>query len=124
MIYGADPVAAFHLLEGEEAGRRGGRKARRLERATARQHGDGPDQPWLRVSEVAGALGVAEVTVRRWIKSGRLTAQWAGDQYRVHRNAVTASMRPAGPQLGARKAGRQQGSKRRIEESGKRRIGG
>jgi excisionase family DNA binding protein len=43
------------------------------------------DQTWLSVQDVVETLGVHEQTVRRWIKSGELTAYLLGDRagYRI-----------------------------------------
>jgi excisionase family DNA binding protein len=42
----------------------------------------------LSLSEVAGAMGVSERTVRRWIKSGKLRAYKPGRDYRIPESAV------------------------------------
>lgn len=42
----------------------------------------------LTLSEVAGAMGVSERTVRRWIKSGKLRAYKPGRDYRIPESAV------------------------------------
>ena len=42
----------------------------------------------LSLTEVAGAMGVSERTVRRWIKAGRLKAYKPGRDYRIPESAV------------------------------------
>src|SRR5688572_9398745 len=42
----------------------------------------------LSLAEVAGAMGVSERTVRRWIKSGKLRAYKPGRDYRIPESAV------------------------------------
>jgi excisionase family DNA binding protein len=42
----------------------------------------------LSLSEVAGLMGVSERTVRRWIKSGKLTAYKPGRDYRIPESSV------------------------------------
>jgi excisionase family DNA binding protein len=46
----------------------------------------------LSLSEVAGAMGVSERTVRRWIKSGKLRAYKPGRDYRIPVSAVRTFM--------------------------------
>jgi excisionase family DNA binding protein len=46
------------------------------------------EEPTRSLSEVAGAMGVSERTVRRWIKSGRLKAYKPGRDYRIPEAAV------------------------------------
>jgi excisionase family DNA binding protein len=46
----------------------------------------------LSLSEVAGAMGVSERTVRRWIKSGKLRAYKPGRDYRIPESAVSTLM--------------------------------
>jgi excisionase family DNA binding protein len=42
----------------------------------------------LSLTEVAGAMGVSERTVRRWIKAGKLKAYKPGRDYRIPESAV------------------------------------
>jgi len=46
------------------------------------------EEPTRSLSEVAGAMGVSERTVRRWIKSGRLKAYKPGRDYRIPEAAL------------------------------------
>jgi excisionase family DNA binding protein len=46
----------------------------------------------LSLSEVAGAMGVSERTVRRWIKSGKLRAYKPGRDYRIPESAIRTFM--------------------------------
>jgi excisionase family DNA binding protein len=45
-----------------------------------------PDDPYLTVQDIVRELGVSELTVRTWIKDGRLRAIKAGRAYRVRRS--------------------------------------
>jgi excisionase family DNA binding protein len=44
------------------------------------------EDPFVTVPQIATELGVNEVTVRTWIRSGRLPAIRAGRTYRVRRS--------------------------------------
>jgi excisionase family DNA binding protein len=52
------------------------------------------DQRWLSVQDIVDALGVHEQTVRRWIKTGELTAYLLGDRagYRISAADLQAFM--------------------------------
>ncbi len=56
----------------------------------------------LSLREAAEALGISEVTARRWIKTGKLKAAQPGRKYLIPRSAVDDLLRadyPKGPQL-------------------------
>jgi excisionase family DNA binding protein len=64
------------------------------------------DDPFVTVREIARELGVTEVSVRIWIREGRLPAIRAGRAYRVRRsdldrmtavNGDSERPRPIGP---------------------------
>lgn len=52
------------------------------------------------VSEVAELLRVSEMTVRRWIWSGKLSAVRAGRSVRVHRHALGCLTQPCSDAAG------------------------
>jgi excisionase family DNA binding protein len=62
------------------------------------------DDPFLTVAQIAAELDVTEVSVRQWIRDGRLKAIRAGRSYRVRRSALDEmtgqaahTPRPTGP---------------------------
>jgi excisionase family DNA binding protein len=54
------------------------------------------EDPFLTVSEIAAELGVTEVSVRTWIREGRLRAIKAGRSYRVRRSDLDRMTRVNG----------------------------
>ena len=52
------------------------------------------EQEWLSLREAADALGISEVSARRWVKSGKLEAAQPGRKYIVPREAVEELLRP------------------------------
>jgi excisionase family DNA binding protein len=52
------------------------------------------DQEWLTLREAADALGISEVSARRWVKSGKLKAAQPGRRYLIPRNAVEELLSP------------------------------
>jgi len=64
------------------------------------------DDPFLTVPQIATEIGVTQISVREWIRSGRLRAIKAGRSYRVRRsdldrmtavNGGDQAPRPSGP---------------------------
>jgi excisionase family DNA binding protein len=63
------------------------------------------DDPFVTVPEISAELGVSQVSVREWIRSGRLPAIRAGRSYRVRRSDLdrmtavggAGQPRPSGP---------------------------
>jgi excisionase family DNA binding protein len=56
------------------------------------------EQEWLSLREAADALGISEVSARRWVKSGKLKAAQPGRKYLIPRSAVEELLSPkAGP---------------------------
>ncbi len=55
----------------------------------------------LSLPEAADALGIAEITARRWIKSGKLRASQPGRNYQVPESAVEELLEPDRPKAGA-----------------------
>jgi excisionase family DNA binding protein len=53
-------------------------------------------EEWLTLREAADALGISEVSARRWVKSGKLKATQPGRRYRIPRNAVEELLSPKG----------------------------
>lgn len=53
---------------------------------------------WLTVSEVAGRLRVSEMTIRRHISAGRLSALRVGRSIRISQEAVDRFARPVLPE--------------------------
>jgi excisionase family DNA binding protein len=53
---------------------------------------NGDDEPWLTVHDVAQELRVHPQTVRMWIRSGRLRAARAGNEYRMRRTDVERAL--------------------------------
>lgn len=51
----------------------------------------------MRVAEAARYAGVTEQTIRRWIRTGRLNAHYAGRVLRVDQNDLDRALRPATP---------------------------
>jgi excisionase family DNA binding protein len=51
----------------------------------------------LSLREAADALGVSEVTARRWIKSGKLKAQQPGRKYLIPKSAVVELLESGSP---------------------------
>ena len=51
------------------------------------------EDPFLTVPQIAAELEVNEVTVRTWIRSGRLNAIRAGRTYRVRRSDLDQMLR-------------------------------
>ena len=49
----------------------------------------------LSLQDAADALGVSEVTARRWVKSGKLKAYQPGRRYLIPRSAVDDLLRPS-----------------------------
>ena len=54
------------------------------------------EDPFVTVPEIAGELGVTEVSVRTWIRQGRLRAIKAGRSYRVRRSDLDRMTRVNG----------------------------
>ena len=54
------------------------------------------EDPFLTVPEIASELGVTEVSVRTWIREGRLRAIKAGRSYRVRRSDLDRMTRVNG----------------------------
>lgn len=72
----------------------------------------------LSLPEAAEALGVSEITARRWIKSGKLRASQPGRNYQVPESAVEELLEPApkeGPPPPSDSGGT--GESRRIADS-------
>lgn len=46
------------------------------------------DKEQLTLREAADALGISEVSARRWVKSGKLRASQPGRKYLIHESAV------------------------------------
>jgi excisionase family DNA binding protein len=46
------------------------------------------EQEWLTLRDAADALGISEVSARRWVKSGKLAAAQPGRKYLIPRSAV------------------------------------
>ena len=53
-------------------------------------------KPFVTVPEIAGELGVTQVSVRTWIRQGRLRAIKAGRSYRVRRSDLDRMTRVNG----------------------------
>ena len=51
------------------------------------------EDPFVTVPQIAAELGVHDVTVRTWIRSGRLPAIRAGRTYRVRRSHLDHMLR-------------------------------
>ena len=49
----------------------------------------------LSLQDAADALGISEVTARRWVKSGKLKASQPGRRYLIPRSAVDALLKPS-----------------------------
>src|SRR5258708_33744927 len=56
------------------------------------------DHPFVTVQEISRELGVTEVSVRTWIREGRLRAIKAGRSYRVRRSDLDRMTRIGGDQ--------------------------
>ena len=54
------------------------------------------EQEAFSAAEVAAKLGVSDMTVRRWIRSGQLPSFKVGSARRVPRTALDELMRPTG----------------------------
>ena len=54
-------------------------------------------QEWLTLREAADALGISEVSARRWVKSGKLAAAQPGRKYLIPRSAVEEMLSPKAP---------------------------
>jgi excisionase family DNA binding protein len=54
------------------------------------------DDPFVTVPQIARELGVTEVSVRTWIRQGRLRAIKAGRSYRVRRSDLDKMTRVGG----------------------------
>jgi excisionase family DNA binding protein len=54
------------------------------------------DDPFVTVPQIARELGVTEVSVRTWIREGRLRAIKAGRSYRVRRSDLEKMTRFGG----------------------------
>ena len=54
------------------------------------------EDPFVTVPEIAGELGVTQVSVRTWIRQGRLRAIKAGRSYRVRRSDLDRMTRVNG----------------------------
>jgi excisionase family DNA binding protein len=52
------------------------------------------EQEWLSLREAADALGISEVSARRWVKSGKLAAAQPGRRYLIPRSAVEELLSP------------------------------
>jgi excisionase family DNA binding protein len=50
--------------------------------------------PMFSVSEASQLLGLNAVTIRRWIKSGKLQGFWLGSHLRVKKSDITALITP------------------------------
>jgi excisionase family DNA binding protein len=76
----ANPITAFHLMPEKQPRQKAGRSQ--------------VTRVWWTVEEIRLDMGVSERTVRRWIATGKLTAQRtsATGPFRVHRNAVMAML--------------------------------
>lgn len=57
----------------------------------------------LRVTEVARLLGVTDETVRRHVRSGRLSAEKLGHQWFIHKNDLESFSEKYDPRLGPSK---------------------
>jgi excisionase family DNA binding protein len=55
------------------------------------------EQEWLTLREAADALGISEVSARRWVKSGKLAAAQPGRKYLIPRSAVEELLSPKAP---------------------------
>lgn len=55
------------------------------------------EQEWLTLREAADALGISEVSARRWVKSGKLEAAQPGRKYLIPRSAVEELLSPKAP---------------------------
>jgi excisionase family DNA binding protein len=51
-------------------------------------------QEWLTLREAADALGISEVSARRWVKSGKLAAAQPGRKYLIPASAVEEMLNP------------------------------
>ena len=49
----------------------------------------------LSLQDAADALGISEVTARRWVKSGKLKAYQPGRRYLIPQEAIEALLKPA-----------------------------
>ncbi|RDI36706.1 helix-turn-helix domain-containing protein [Aquicella lusitana] len=47
-------------------------------------------EKWMTVSEIAKHLGVAAITIYRWLEKGRIPAHRVGKQWRFNQNEVDA----------------------------------
>ena len=56
------------------------------------------DDPFVTVQQISRELGVTEVSVRTWIREGRLRAIKAGRSYRVRRSELDRMTRVGGEQ--------------------------
>jgi excisionase family DNA binding protein len=52
------------------------------------------EQEWLSLREAADALGISEVSARRWVKSGKLKAAQPGRRYLIPRSAIEELLSP------------------------------
>jgi excisionase family DNA binding protein len=52
------------------------------------------EQEWLSLREAADALGISEVSARRWVKSGKLKAAQPGRKYLIPKSAVEELLSP------------------------------
>ena len=52
------------------------------------------DKDWLTLREAADALQISEVSARRWVKSGKLSASQPGMKYIIPRAAVEELLHP------------------------------
>jgi len=55
------------------------------------------EQEWLTLREAADALGISEVSARRWVKSGKLKAAQPGRKYLIPISAVEELLSPKAP---------------------------
>ncbi len=54
-------------------------------------------QEWLTLRQAADALGISEVSARRWVKSGKLAAAQPGRKYLIPASAVEEMLSPKAP---------------------------
>ncbi|MDQ3302269.1 MAG: helix-turn-helix domain-containing protein [Actinomycetota bacterium] len=57
------------------------------------------EEEHLTLREAADALGISEVSARRWVKSGKLTAAQPGRRYLIPKSAVEKMLAPRGGRL-------------------------